>query len=64
LVARAYLAATLSGEHRRALVPLGEAETRARSLDDGARLGPVLSLMSFLQVQGLALHNPTAEGTD
>jgi tetratricopeptide (TPR) repeat protein len=37
----------LLGEYERALVVLGQAETQARTLDDRARLGQVLSRISF-----------------
>ena len=36
---------SLVGEHQRSLALLGEAEARARELDDRARLGRVLSRM-------------------
>jgi tetratricopeptide (TPR) repeat protein len=38
---------SLLGEYERALVVLGQAETQARTLDDRAQLGHVLSRMSF-----------------
>jgi DNA-binding NtrC family response regulator/tetratricopeptide (TPR) repeat protein len=40
----------LLGEYERALVVLGQAEAQARTLDDRARLGRVLSEMSFVRV--------------
>src|SRR5262249_4928916 len=39
---------TALGEHRRRLALLGEAEARARALDDRARLGRVLSEMAVV----------------
>src|SRR5262249_22904846 len=44
-------ALTLLGEYERALVVLGQAETRARKLDDRARLGRALYRMSFARIQ-------------
>jgi class 3 adenylate cyclase/tetratricopeptide (TPR) repeat protein len=41
---------SLVGEHQRSLALLGEAETRARQLDDRARLGGVLARMATVRL--------------
>src|SRR5262249_11216050 len=51
---------TVLGEHRRRLALLGEAEARARALDDRARLGRVLSEMAVVLRQTGAPNSAAA----